>query len=324
MTKKKKRNRLVYIYVILLVVLLLVIYLLPKVNDQMTKTIMAEHGSLSISDNVTGYVIRNEKVYTSGYTGNTKYKVDEGTKVRKMAIVMEVAGEKDAKDTPKFTKLIGMLDNMDIRTTEYRAGLNGVLSYSIDGYEGMLCPDKMDELKESDVSGIVDDFTNLKKERVAEGEPVYKVYDNSKWYLVAWVSQKAAEKYKKGNGVTIRFKDAEVSASVYGKKLQEDGKVRIIISSDRYYAKLAVSRTEEVKIITKERTGLIVDNTCIQEKDGISGVYVRDITGEYVFVPINILLSTDKQSVISEGVYYDADGQRVSTVDLYDEILRNP
>lgn len=321
--EKKKSNKFILIYIVLVVALLVVIYLLPKMNDQMTKTMMVEHGTLAVSDSESGYIVRKEVVYTAGDTGKPTYKVKEGTKVRKTAKIMSVKKTGES-DSPKYSKLINMLDNMDVRTTKYKAGINGVLSYSVDGYEGILTTDKMLDIEQSQVNDLVDDFTDLKRDKVVEGEPVYKVYDNSKWYMLIWTDAATAETYEKGSTVTIRFKDADITAKVYKKKRLKSNSYRIILESDRYYENLAVSRAEKVEIITRECEGVIVDNTAIVQEDGKDGIYVRNAAGEYIFTPVNILLSNHEQSVISERVYYDAEGKQVNTVDIYDEILRNP
>lgn len=326
MTKKteKKIIKYIYIYLMVLVVLLALVYLLPKVNDRMTRTMLVEHGTLSVSDNVTGYIVRDEVVYTAGSAGKPEYNVKEGTKVRKTARIMKVKGGSQDSDSMKYTKIVNMLDGKEVSTTKYRAGINGVVSYYVDGYEGVLNPDRMLKIENSEVSDIVDDYVNLKRDRIVAGDPVYKVYDNSRWYMLIWTDDNAAKNYSKGNYVTIKFKDADIKAKVIKKKKLDNGTSRIVLESDRYYENLAQSRAETVDIITRECSGVIVDNESIAEENGQKGIYVRNSAGEFVFVPVNILLQNDSQSVLSERIYYDAEGKQVNTVDIYDEILRNP
>ena len=98
----------------------------------------------------------------------------------------------------------------------------------------------------------------------------------------------------------------------------------MILVSNRYYKSLASFRTETATVITHTCSGLVLQNSCITEEDGQQGVCVRNTAGEYVFKPVQILLQGKKESVLTAGQYYDNDGNAVSTIEIYDEVLRNP
>ena len=77
-------------------------------------------------------------------------------------------------------------------------------------------------------------------------------------------------------------------------------------------------------IVKSNNTGLICDNECIIEVDGVEGVYVVDKNGDYKFKPINVLVTDGKQSVLSEKTFTNDKYELVETVIVHDEVLRNP
>ncbi len=323
MTKPKKRNRFIYLYILIVLVLCFVIYLLPKLSDTMTKTVIAEHGTIELSDKVQCYAARTEKVYTAGSSGQTEYLVDEGEKVRKGTRVLRISGSGSEETSDKYSSVLERLGKGAKQSDSYITATNGVISYYIDGYESAFTYKKIKKMTLDQVKDIQNDYMNLSRKSVLKGEPVYKIYKNEKWYMVFWIDEASAADYKEGSSVTVRLKDGEIEAEIDSVTQQED-KFRIILASNRYYKSLASLRTETVTVITHTCSGIVVQNTCITEEDGQKGVYVKNTAGEYVFKPVQILLQSQKESVLTAGQYYDSDGNAVSTIAIYDEVLRNP
>ena len=102
MTKPKKKNRFIYLYILIVLVLCFVIYLLPKLSDTMTKTVIAEYGTMELSDEVQCYAARNEKVYTAGSGGQTEYLVNEGARALRFSRYPEAARDSREINTPRY------------------------------------------------------------------------------------------------------------------------------------------------------------------------------------------------------------------------------
>ena len=315
MTKPKKKNRFIYLYILIVLVLCFVIYLLPKLSDTMTKTVIAEYGTMELSDEVQCYAARNEKVYTAGSGGQTEYLVNEGEKVRKGTKVLKVSGGGAGQPGDKYTSILERLGSGARQSDSYTTATNGVISYYIDGYESTFTHKKIKKMTFDQVKDIQNDYMDLSRKSVLAGEPVYKLYKNEKWYMVFWIDEASASDYEKGRSVTVRLKEGEVEADIES-VTQQENKFRVILVSNRYYKSLASFRTETATVITHTCSGLVLQNSCITEEDGQPGVYVRNTAGEYVFKPVQILLQA--------GQYYDNDGNAVSTIEIYDEVLRNP
>ena len=79
-----------------------------------------------------------------------------------------------------------------------------------------------------------------------------------------------------------------------------------------------------MEIITSDYSGIIVPNSSIATVDGQVGVYVKERTGDFTFTPIKIIASDGEDSAVSSSYFYDDEGQRVNSVEIYDEILKNP
>lgn len=75
----------------------------------------------------------------------------------------------------------------------------------------------------------------------------------------------------------------------------------------------------------------MIPNKSIVEKDGIKGVYIKDISGIVKFRPIKILTSDEEHTIVSEGngssktIELEVNGkpQQFKTVQLFDEVFVN-
>lgn len=317
----KKKLRLILPLLIIVIALCVIIYVLPKVSDSMTKTVIAEYGTIEKTDEMTCYFVRDERVYAPKESGEIDYLIDEGTKVRKGTKIADIkqseAGEKG------YSEEIEKLGEKLKETSSCKAKINGVVSYKIDGNEAIMSTSRIKSIGYNDVKNMENSFEDLSRNQVVAGEPIYKIYKNEKWYILFWTDKKTAENYTKGMSVRIRLPEGDVRAVVAGKKKQGD-LYRVKLRSNRYYEGLSDTRVADATVVTASCSGLIIENSCICEEEGQKGVMVRSKTGEYVFTPINILLADEKQSVVSSDKYYDEEGNEHFTINIYDEMLRNP
>jgi len=324
---KKLAKRPILLLLIVLVILYAVIYIVPKISGALVPSYIAEYGELKISDETTAYFVRNEKVYAARSNGDTNYFFDNGSLIRKDTRVMEVNGESDEAVEPSETygTILSRLGDNMTKSKSYRTKDVGVISYSADGYERTLTPKNMAKWDESFFKELSQkDVMNLKREKVVKGEPVFKIVDRTKWYLVCFVDEKHKDRYEKGSPVRVEFEDDYVDMTVYKRKTV-GGKVRVILQTDYYYEKFAETRVADVSLVTYNENGLIVDNSSITEEKGQTGVYVRSKSDDFFFVPIKVYATDGEKSLIADDFYYDVDkdGEMVITVEVYDEILKD-
>lgn len=327
MSKKltKRTKKAICIYVILLLVLYIVVEVLPKVTDIFETTQILEPGNLTLSYETTGYFIKEEQVGIAAASGKLQYLEQEGTAIKKGHKIISIDTSDGDKKTGnrRFEEYTERLKGFDGISREYTAPISGILSFSIDGYEDYFTVERMDKIKRDTVEDIHFNSAELERTYAIKGEPVYKISNDDRWYILCWTDKKAAESYYEGRTVTIELPEGSVKAKVRSIK-KEGGDFRVIFYADVYYKAFGTSRAEPISIITSDNSGLIIDNKCIIEKNGKAGVYVKNKNGEYVFTRIRVIATDDKRSVIEDATFIDEEGNQVYTVDVYDEVLKHP
>lgn len=216
------------------------------------------------------------------------------------------------------------LDGYGIKPSTYVSPSNGVVSYYIDGYEGEFTPGSMPLLTKSKVEKLKIDCQNVTRESTIEGEPLYKVVDNSLWYVVFWVKPENIVKYEKGNSASLNLPLGQVKGTIED-IIDDQGEWMVIMSFNRYYKEFAQVRKADAQVVTLDYKGLTIPNESITTKKNQPGVYVKDVNNEYVFKPVQIITSDGEHSLVEVSCFYtDGGAKRVETVNVYDEILKNP
>jgi len=290
-------------FLISLGVLFTIIYVLPTVTGALEQTSFVEYGSIEIEDEISGYLVRTEQVYNAQRDGEIQYFFEEGTFLRQGTKVLTVANSGNYK-TPE----------------------NLVLSYYIDGLESVFTPETMMDLKQEEVKKLDIEVKNTKRKETLKGEPLFKLLDNSVWYIAFWADDDDIVKYKKDGTIYLQLSDTEIKGTT--KELRESGdQWFVVLEFNRYYEDLAKLRTVEASVITSKYEGLVIANRSITAENGKPGVYVKDINGEYVFTPVSVITSDGKYSLVESSSYYEeinGENTKIATVDAYDEILNHP
>lgn len=322
----KKTKKAICIYVAALLILYIVVEILPKVTDIFETTQVLEPGNLKLSYETDGYFIKEESIGIAYETGDIEYLTEVGESVKKGHELVAVdKGGNDGDKSPRFGEYTQRLKGYKGLYTEYTAPISGVFSLTIDGYEDYLTPENMDKVKKDTVENLSYKSVDLERKSVIKGEPIYKITWDDYWYILCWVDGETAESYSEGKSVLLELPEGTVDAEIHSiKKEKDSGDYRVIFYLNVYYEALTENRCEKMNIVTSDNEGLIVDNKCIIEKNGNKGVYVVDKNGDYSFTRIKVIAYDDKHSVIDDVTFIDEDGNQVYTVNVYDEVLKNP
>jgi len=287
------------LFILSLIVLYIIIYAVPRVTGALTQTEILQYGNLKIMDSVTGYFIRHETVYSAARAGNINYYVADAVQVKAGTRILSVGN------------------------TAYTSESGGVTSYFIDGYENDFTPENMRELKYDIVSSLEIVPENVVRSDALPGEPLYKICDNREWFIICWVDARNISKYGIDDNVTVELPSGQITATVTD--IIEDGtKWLIIFRTDRYYEEFAGIRSAPATVIISDYSGILIRNESITVKDGEIGVYIKTRSGSFSFRPIKIITSDGNNSLAEVSFFYDDAGGRVSTINIYDEILKNP
>lgn len=315
----------VLLFVLALIALYLIIYVIPRVTGALVSSYTVEYGELKISDQTTGYLVRNEQVYTAKNGGKANRYIADKTLVRNGTTVMEVTGGGAGESDAKYSELLARLGDAGVRTGEFSAEDGGIVSYYADGYEGKLKPDNMAGGDYDYYSKLSQDaVVSLERKQINAGEPVFKVVDRTRWYIVCFIDASHMDRYETGDEVRVEFADETILADVH-QVTKSGGKARVILETMYYYDKFAQTRVADISLVTYQHSGLVIENSSIAEEKKQQGVYVKNKSNQFVFVPIQVLATNGEQSLIADNMFVDeGTGQTVSTVEIYDEILKNP
>lgn len=293
-------------YAVVFVILYVIIYVVPRVSGIFLETYTAEYGTLEVSQESSYMAVRDEKLYVSDNRGAVSRAAAQGRLMRKNSHIVDVGGVK------------------------HYSQQKGIVSYYYDGLEGVYTPENMQTITEADLE-LTDEEKQTYAVRecsqgtVESGSPIFKIVDNKEWYLVCWLSAAEAEDIEAGRSITVEFDDGK-QLKMKVMQVNPQGQNRqLILSCNRYYEKFDSIRSGTCRLIKSSKSGIIVDSDSIVEEDGQKGVYVMSKQlDEASFVPVKVLLSHGDKTVVEKNYFINVEGQKVSTVENYDEILKKP
>ena len=293
-------------YAVVFVILYVIIYVVPRVSGIFLETYTAEYGTLEVSQESSYMAVRDEKLYVSDNGGAVSRAAAQGRLMRKNSHIVDVGGVK------------------------HYSQQKGIVSYYYDGLEGVYTPENMQTITEADLE-LTDEekqtyaVRECSQDIVESGSPIFKIVDNKEWYLVCWLSAAEAEDIEAGRSITVEFVDGK-QLKMKVMQVNPQGQNRqLILSCNRYYEKFDSIRSGTCRLIKSSKSGIIVDSDSIVEEDGQKGVYVMSKQlDEASFVPVKVLLSHGDKTVVEKNYFINVEGQKVSTVENYDEILKKP
>lgn len=342
---KNSAKALIIIFLAVALILYGIIYLIPKIQGLSMKTTLLEYGDLPVEDEEEICFVRAETLYLTGNGGEVTKLVKEGTKVRQGIKIVDVkyasesgSGQTDSSDeqndgdgddssSDEYDDIIKNIGDSAVTTIDNEAGFSAVVSYYADGFESKITPGAIDGLTRKDAGALPDEAVPLDRADVRDGDPVFKLTDNNLWYMVFWLKggSQTGEivKYEEGKAVTVDFGSTKVDATIE-KLVQQGSDWKIVLRSDVYYKDLPKYRKKTAKVITDEIRGLSIDAKSIVVRDGIPGVFVKQLSGGFKWVPVEIRKYIGEQRTVTVGSFKNEDGEVMSTVNYYDEILTDP
>ncbi len=327
MSKKKNKKILWIWWAIIVFLLIVVVYGVPFILNALVPTYKLEKETIQISSSETIFIARDEVVYGAPYTGKLEYLSEEGDLEKKGSKIVNMTEieedeEMEGQESEYYdiTKNLGTnMKVMDDLSSEKK----GVVSYYVDGNEGIFNQESIYEFTEEQLDAIHGNPVDLVRNEAKKGEPIFKIVDNSSWAMVFWTDIENEELYKEGDRVTVDFGTDDVRVTVEQVKIEED-KLKVVLTTNRYCEGFAKDREVDVKIIIDEKQGLSVKKSSIAIVDGVEGVYVLNKLGEGVFKPIKIILDDGDMVLVEEDVFRNENMEDVETVLPYQEVMTNP
>lgn len=290
------------VFFILFILLYTIIYIVPTVFDIFTQTYIAEYGTLEVKEEATCVFVRDEKVYKAQSSGKVERKAESGDLLRSGEVVAALGGQDQIND------------------------MRGIVSYRYDGYEDRLNSENMTQLEKSFISeykeagSAVHDAATGTAEA---GDVLFKMIDNSSWYLVCWMSEEKASIFTEGSSVSAKMDEADQIPMSVESIVKQGDSVQIILSCNRTYKDFDLYRIRTCELVASAYSGIILNSDSIVEEDGVKGVYVVDKFNNENFVLVNVLSSQGGKTVVEKNFFHDQEGNRVETISAYDEILKS-
>ncbi len=182
-------------------------------------------------------------------------------------------------------------DYEDEAYTAVTASASGLFSGVLDGYEGVMNLDALENLTPEKLVALA----GQKNETISG---LGKIISGSGWYFACNVGEDDAQTLYEGLSLTLRFENAarDYSATLTQISEASDGVVTLVFYSGDYAAQLTALRCENVEIILDSATGFRVPKRAIRvDADGQTGIY-RVSGTQAEWIDVNILWE--------EGDYY--------------------
>ena len=222
--------------------------------------------------------------------------------------------EADSVDTAAITAerdtLVMERDSLNAQlaghTTQLTAPATGYFSEVVDGYEGILTLDELEDI-------TVDRFHDLTETKPIVSEQAWgKMIQGFTWYLVAEISQEDADRFSVGHSLHVNFTQAslETPVSVYSViKDRTSETALVVLAGTEFNSEMVSMRQQPIDIIIATYTGLKVPKEAVyvqetttsdgktQKEDGVfilSGSFQK-------FKIINKLYETEDYYVVEQS-----------------------
>src|SRR6056297_3719889 len=233
-----------------------------------------------------------EKKYKKAFEILEKYKDNKGNTDEYTDMTLEELYE-------KREDLSAYISNKKINIYSKTSGL---VSYKIDNAEKIFNIRKIDSFTSSDYNIVNLEENITKKEKLDVNDPIIKVIDNFKWYIMINL-----ENIKLKNNGFINMRIIENNQIIKGKikkKQINETNTFLIIEGDKYFYNYFNERYLDVELILDKYNGIKIKNDSIIEKEGIPGVYVIGASKIVKFYTIKIIGQNEENSIIGEGSKY--------------------
>lgn len=160
---------------------------------------------------------------------------------------------------------INSLRSQTAQSTGYvTVSKSGVFSGQVDGYEDLLTPEVLESLTPSALDEL--------EHRVGAVNTAYlgKLITDATWYFVCPIPEDQTVRLVEGESVTVRFSrdwSGDVNMTVKRIGIPENGRVPVILSSDRYLSDVTLLRRQTVDLVFESKAGIRVPTSAVRVED---------------------------------------------------------
>lgn len=198
-------------------------------------------------------------------------------------------------------QLSAMIESGQEGLTTYVASDDGIIVYSVDGYEDFA----MDQVTADMISRADYQKTELfNNTKVKSGDPAYKLVTNEEWTLVIQLDEEMTKELADTTSVKVRFtKDDQTTWAGFQIYNTEDADLGFL-TFDHSMVRYVGERFLDIELILEDETGLKIPKSSVTEK-------------EFYIIPEDYITLGGNSS--QSGVLVQSDGEDASfhAVDVY-------
>jgi len=170
----------------------------------------------------------------------------------------------------------------------------GIVSFNIDGYEGLLKPDKVDGLSYDEIKDITTRAENPAiSDSIKVNQAVLKIVDNFSLYIV---TQSNREDLQEGRRYTLRFPELNLEVKADLKKISEEEQTAVFSVKEVPF-ELLDRRKVDVEIVVRTYSGIGVPVSAIVPSKGKEGVFLF-YEGKLSFKPVRVVAKDDEKAIV--------------------------
>lgn len=199
--------------------------------------------------------------------------------------------------------------------------LRGVLSFQLDGYENAASLSNIFTFDFSQINNQ-EPIVSMVKGNVKRGDPIYKIVDDSNYYLAFTVpTEDNPTSYSDVAYFEVRIGTETMRANYYDAFPQSNYYV-VILRLEEPFATFYSTRVHLAEITLKGYKGLLIPKTALVIENGQTGVYRIGAERMVEFVPVKVLKTDADSAIIQHGAFYDASSELVPSVSIGQEIVK--
>ncbi len=235
------------------------VYSVDETGDfyhQMTDT---NNGQLMISDEAYRQLEAVADQYMSGYSDNQFYQMYQ------LRYDMEAALVEALNDNARagIDQALGSTQGL----TAYKAEAAGVVVYYTDGLESVTADTFTADMFDA-ASYKKENF--LKREKIAAGDPAYKIINSEIWNVVIPLKEDLAKELREEENIQVEFKKDNTRVWAVAKIVERDGQPYLVLEFKNSMVRFANDRFVELELLLADTSGLKIPNTAITQKDFIT------------------------------------------------------
>lgn len=202
------------------------------------------------------------------------------------------------------------------------APAEGIVDFSLDGYEDYLTIDNIYNINYDEIDNINFGTMSIKSTYSDGQSAIIKLVDQSTFYLVISVAPEISSTFTEGKNLLVSIGSDQLEGQVYDVFSSGSGTEVVIRLKDEIET-FITDRTTTCTVVNENFKGLKIHVDSIVNLNNYNGVYRVMDDRRLTFVPIQIIGYDDDYAIIQSDQFYDSEQGLMRTISASQEIIRS-